>query len=117
MRRHRRSARNYAGAEAVNLLSRLASRQRNNDLRGTNQNSGDILFDQILIPPRMRDFYVAGSAKVYDDPVAVRGNGTTRASDHLPVSAEFVFESQADSGSGLRIAALLPDPVGKDRGK
>jgi len=93
------------------------SRRRNNDMRGTNQHSGDILFDQILIPPHMRDFYVAGSAKVYDDTVAVRGNGTTRASDHLPVLAEFVFESQADSEVGLRIAALLPDPQNKDRGK
>lgn len=92
------------------------SRNRNNALRGTNANTGDILFDQILIPAWMSDAYVAGSAKVFDFAVAVEGNDATRASDHVPVYAEFVFEApgDADGGASLRIAALLPNPAGAD---
>lgn len=94
------------------------SRQRNNDLRGTNGNSGDILFDQILIPPRLLPSYAADSARVFNGAVAVLGNNTTRASDHLPVFADFVFGAVgADvEGETVRITGLLPDPVGSDAG-
>jgi endonuclease/exonuclease/phosphatase family metal-dependent hydrolase len=95
------------------------SRARNNDHRGEDVNTGDILFDQILIPLRMLPRYVGASAQVFDSAVAARGNNTTRASDHLPVSAEFtVGAPEPDTGgTGLRIISLLPDPIGADQGR
>jgi len=70
------------------------SRMRNNRWRGTDKNTGDILFDQILIPSWMVTGYVNGSCKVFDKAVAVKGNDTTRASDHVPVYADFVFTEE-----------------------
>jgi endonuclease/exonuclease/phosphatase family metal-dependent hydrolase len=67
------------------------SRVRNDINRGNNTHTGDILFDQLLIPMRMKDRYVAGSAKVFDRPVALEGPANTQASDHLPVFADFVL--------------------------
>ena len=96
------------------------SRARNNNARGTNQNTGDILFDQLLIPGAMISKYVAGSAGVFDNIAAVEGNTNTRASDHLPVSAEFVFGTDAPdepAAAGVRIASLLPNPAGEDAGR
>ncbi|MBI1902699.1 MAG: lamin tail domain-containing protein [Planctomycetia bacterium] len=95
------------------------SRQRNNSARGSNDNTGDILFDQILIPLRMRERYVGDSVRVFDDPVAVQGNSNNRASDHLPVYAEFIFAARGDgaSAAAVRIASLLPNPAGDDAGK
>ena len=95
------------------------SRDRNNDARGTDVNTGDILFDQLLIPVGMRGKYVSGSAKVFDREVAVRGNNNNRASDHLPVSAEFVFgaDEEPEPVSQVRITALLPNPSGTDAGR
>jgi hypothetical protein len=96
------------------------SRQRNNLARGTNQHTGAILFDQLLIPVRMRPRYVEGSTTVFNHAVALRGSETTRASDHLPVFADFVF---GDGGppppppAGVRILALLPNPDGPDEGR
>ncbi|MBM4113828.1 MAG: hypothetical protein FJ253_10760 [Phycisphaerae bacterium] len=98
------------------------SRGRNADGVNTDANTGDILFDQMLIPMRMRNAYVGGSAQVFDGAAAVRGNDDTRASDHLPVVAEFEFtppapEGGAASGSPvIRIASMLPDPAGADAG-
>lgn len=96
------------------------SRERNDRARGTNAHTGDILFDQILIPAWMADKYVEGSAKVFDDPVAVEGNNRTRASDHLPVVAEFVFGDEDATAStpvtGVRIVSALPNPAGGDAG-
>lgn len=120
---HGRSSSDIVG-DRINTLD-LGSRQRNNDGRGTNANTGDILFDQILVPAQMEPMYLIGSVKVFDDAVAIRGNSRTRASDHLPVYADFIF-SAADDGDaeppeptpadGIRIASLLPDPAGVDRG-
>jgi endonuclease/exonuclease/phosphatase family metal-dependent hydrolase len=95
------------------------SRARNNDHRGEDVNTGDILFDQILIPMRMLPRYVGASAQVFDSAVAARGNNATRASDHLPVSAEFTLGApEPDTGGpGLRIISLLPDPTGADQGR
>jgi hypothetical protein len=67
------------------------ARDRNNNARGTNDNTGDALFDQLLIPAWMHGHYVQGSAKVFDYDVAVLGNNNTRASDHLPVYADSIF--------------------------
>jgi hypothetical protein len=63
--------------------------------------------------------YVGDSAQIFDAEVAARGNNTTRASDHLPVFAEFTLgPSDPDAGSaGLRIVSALPDPHGADQGK
>lgn len=95
------------------------SRQRNNLARGTDANTGDILFDQILFPVWMLDKYVGGSVRVFDHPVAISGSSSTRASDHLPVYAEFDFESITPTPlpNELRIAALLPNPTGADAGR
>lgn len=93
------------------------SRQRNNDLRGTNANTGDILFDQLLIPAWMVGEYVPDSAQVFDHAVAAQGNNTTRASDHVPVFADFLLRPDTSPGDellGLRITALLPNPNGAD---
>lgn len=97
------------------------SRERNNALRGTNQHTGDILFDQILISPTLIDNYRAGSVRVFDHAVAVEGNSVTRASDHLPVYAEFSFAAdvagEVPPPAGVRIIRLLPDPDGEDQGR
>ena len=76
-------------------------------------------FDQLLIPVGMRGKYVSGSAKVFDREVAVRGGNNNRASDHLPVSAEFVFgaDEEPETVSQVRITALLPNPSGTDAGR
>ena len=95
------------------------SRERNNIARGTNQNTGDILFDQMLIPARMLPKYVQASARIFDHEVAVRGNNETRASDHLPVSAEFIFDQPAPTpapSGGVRVVALLPNRMEPMRG-
>ncbi len=95
------------------------SRQRNHDARGTNQNTGDILFDHIYVSPTMLLNYEQDSTAIFNDAVAVRGNDTTRASDHLPVFADFTLGAVTDEpppSSILRIAALLPNPDGQDRG-
>ena len=93
------------------------SRQRNNVNRGTDVNTGDILFEQLLIPMRMKDRYLAGSARVFDRPVAIEGTASTRASDHLPVFADFSLGGPPiDPPAGIRIASLLLDPVGEDKG-
>ena len=98
------------------------SRARNNDHRGTNVNTGDILFDQILIPVGMRKRLANCSAKVFDHEIAIRGAGDNIASDHLPVFADFVFAVDAISfcnpnPDALKIVALLPNPVGLDAGR
>ena len=42
----------------------------------------------------MVEHYVVDSAHVFNQAVGARGNDTTRASDHLPVIATFVFNDQ-----------------------
>jgi hypothetical protein len=105
--------------EQVNTLD-PASRQRNNLARGTNQHTGMILFDQILIPVRMREQYVEGSAQVFNHASALRAAEPTRASDHLPVFADFVFggtEPPPPPVAAVRIRALLSNPDGPDDGR
>ena len=112
-----RNTRNIVGGEKINTVD-PGSRDRHNEFRGTDRHSGDILFDQILIPPRMLNGYVTGSVMVFDHPSGVHGNRNTRASDHLPVFAEFVFGGDSDGAArtGVRIISLLPNPEGTDRG-
>lgn len=105
----------------VNLVD-PGARDRNNDARGSDDNTGDILFDQILIPPSLLDRYNAGSFAIFDLAVAVLGNNTTRASDHLPVYADFTFyartpDEPAPAHHALAIVALLPNPAGDDAGR
>lgn len=95
----------------------LGSRAQNNQLRGTNVMGGDILFDQILIPMNIQSWHIAGSTTIFEHGVAAVGNNSTRASDHVPVYADFVLPmSEEDPGLGMRIAALLPNPAGRDAG-
>lgn len=89
------------------------ARERNFEHRNYDEHTGDQLFDQILIPIWMEHVYVPGSAKVFDHPDAAKGNDKSRASDHLPVFADFAFTAPCPA----RIASLLPNPPGRDRGK
>jgi hypothetical protein len=96
-----------------------ASRQRHNLARGTNQHTGMILLDQILIPVRMRERHVEGSTMVFNHASALRGTEQTRASDHLPVFADFVLggaEPPLPPVAAARILSLLPNPDGSDEG-
>lgn len=83
------------GGSRINTID-ADSRVRNFENLQQNINTGDNLFDQILIPPRKLSSYVAGSFEVFDLRSAVVCNSKTRASDHLPVSAEFVFETNGE---------------------
>jgi Lamin Tail Domain len=115
---HGKSAMDIVG-DQINTLDPM-SRQRNNVARGTDQHTGMILFDQILIPVRMRDRYVDGSAKVFNHAGALRGSEPTRASDHLPVFADFFFGSAEPPPPpvvAVRIRSLLPNPDGPDEGR
>jgi len=47
-----------------------------------------------MLPSWMVSGYVNGSCKVFDKAVTVKGNDTTRASDHVPVYADFVFTEE-----------------------
>jgi Lamin Tail Domain len=79
-----------------------------------------VLFDQILIPVRMRDRYVDGCAKVFNHASALRDSEQTRASDHLPVFADFVFggvEPPPPPVAAVRMLSLLPNPEGPDEGR
>lgn len=96
------------------------SRLRNHNARRTNQNTGDILFDQIFVSPEVLPQHEQGSTAVFNDAIGARGNDTSRASDHLPVFADFTFGGDAVSpqppSAGVRIVGLLPNPDGQDAG-
>lgn len=111
------------GREALDIIGNAVntidpqSRQRNNDARATNKNTGDILFDQLLIPMRMQPLFIQGSAAVFNNSIAVQGTAKTRASDHLPVFADFQFGVEPATEGTIQIAALFPNPAGIDAGK
>ena len=65
------------------------SRQRNNQLRGTDRYSGAILFDQILATPLLKKVWIKDSTQIYHKGIALQGPGFSRPSDHLPVYADF----------------------------
>ncbi len=109
--------------DRINTIDPL-SRDRNFNAVGTNVNTGDILFDQLLIPIRMGGRHIPGSTQIFDEPVAIQGPGSSRASDHLPVFADFAFGGDEDDdvpppppgNRGIRIVSLLPNPDGPDEG-
>ena len=59
---------NFSGKiiSASGALGELDWTTNNNEARGTNQNTGDMLFDQILIPFRMHDQYVHAVSDALD---------------------------------------------------
>ena len=71
------------------------------------------LLDHILIPHSLDGRLAPGSVAIFDGPAGVRNGSRDRASDHLPVYAEFFF---AAPQSEVRIVAALPDPDGRDAG-
>jgi endonuclease/exonuclease/phosphatase family metal-dependent hydrolase len=104
-------------------LRDLLSRTRNFNALGTNTNTGDILFENILIPVGMKSRCPLATAVILDEPDGVRGPESLRASDHLPVYIDLSYEETgtdpdepADSTGGVKIAALLPNPEGEDAG-
>lgn len=116
---HGRTSGNIIG-DLINTID-PESRRRNNDARGTDFDTGDILFDQILVPMSMKSRYVGGSASIFNNAIAVKGTNFTRASDHLPVFAEFTYGSEEPEEplvpAGVRIAWVLPNPDGADAGR
>lgn len=94
------------------------SRERNYTHRHDDSHTGDILFDNILVSIPMARHYVLDSVRVFDHRSGVQGNSNTRASDHLPVYADFLLGRDDDDSeaSGIRIIALLPNPAGADAG-
>jgi hypothetical protein len=118
--RRARGLRLYAAWSCKIDVITTGSRARNNDNRGNNTNTGDILFDQILFPAILAPLYVNDSLRIFDAGVAIEGTGGQngdQASDHLPVFADFVFgEMGGDNGGGetpvlgVRIASLLANP-------
>ncbi len=70
-----------------------SSREKNFASRYSNEydSSVDVLFDQILVPTNVDRFYVRDSVRVFSHRLGVSGRGDARASDHLPVVADFVF--------------------------
>ena len=93
-------------------------RQENNEKRGQDYFGREVLLDQILIPRRLLGRYDPGSVHVFDHPSGVRGSWQARASDHLPMFADFVFGTNGGDAPrpSLAISAVLPDPNGSDRG-
>lgn len=89
-----------------------AARVRNLLGLANDDHTGDQMFDQILLTPEMALFYVDGSATVFDGEDAARGNNANRASDHLPVFADFVITGSgtAPTPGVLSISRLLPNP-------
>ncbi len=98
------------------------ARAFNNRERGQDTHTGDQMFDQMLIPVRMRARHIPNSTAVFDLDVTSIGSEVTRASDHLPVYADFTFGVGNRDGDhdlltpAVRIAGLLPNPTGPDEG-
>jgi hypothetical protein len=112
-----RSAMDIVG-DQIDTLDPM-SRQRNNFGRGTNQHTGTILFDPILIPVRMRERHVDGSTKVFNHASALRGREPTRASNHLPVFADFSFggvEPPPPMAQGCGFSHCSPILTGRMKG-
>lgn len=68
------------------------SREANIRTRGTDgKGSWDFLPDQILIPVSMLNRCPLGSARIFDEAVAIEGDNASRASDHLPVYVDLIL--------------------------
>ncbi len=108
-------------------LVKVGARKKNWDNRNNDTNTGSILFDQLLVSQSLYQHYYQDSMGIFAIPEAIVGtsskmNGTqgTRASDHLPVYADFII-SGGDGSDSLAdqtviISALLPNPDGSDMG-
>lgn len=81
----------HGDAARINTVV-AGSRKKNFDMRGEDGHSGPGLFDQVLIPIRMRSRFVPDSARIFDRKVAILGGNAARPSDHLPVYADFRFD-------------------------
>jgi acid phosphatase len=88
---HGRSWEDVEG-QHINLVQ-TGSREENFATRDSNDYDPelDVLLDQILVPRNVHSLWVTGSVRVFNERVGVSGRGSARASDHLPVSADFAF--------------------------
>ncbi|MFM1919785.1 MAG: putative exported protein Endonuclease/Exonuclease/phosphatase domain, partial [Candidatus Hydrogenedentota bacterium] len=85
-----RDANNISGGFVNTVNSGI--RQSNFDARNSNSNTGDNMLDNILVPVSVyQDAYVPGSANILKVAETTSGDSDTRASDHLPIYADFVF--------------------------
>ena len=65
----------------------------------------------------MKQYYVPNSISVFNHISAHRGAENNKASDHLPVYADFIFSQEGGSSNiSVRIKSLLPNPKGIDAG-
>lgn len=85
-----RDANNISGG-VVNTVN-PGIRQSNFDARNSNTNTGDNMLDNILVPLSFyQESYVPGSANILKVAATTEGDSDTRASDHLPVFADFLI--------------------------
>jgi len=119
------------GLSAANIVNGaletqvVGSRQVNNASRESSSDTiSPILFDQIVVSPLLQARYASASVQVFNDPIAFQAG---KASDHVPVFADFIFDSSDDeavtpaplapvTGPAPQIIALLPDPEAIDAG-
>ncbi|HSF30410.1 MAG TPA: hypothetical protein VLK82_08060 [Candidatus Tectomicrobia bacterium] len=104
--------------EQINTVD-FGSRVRNNLARGTNQHTGTILFAQILIPIHMRARFMEESTCIFTHASALRGSAQTRASDHLPAFADFIFgpTEPPPPVAAVHILSVLPNSDAPDEGR
>jgi len=74
----------------VNTIDPNSRKQNFNGLE-RDESPASCMYDQILVPKYMHERYVKDSAGVFNHAAAVRGSETDKASDHLPVFADFTF--------------------------
>ena len=65
----------------------------------------------------MRERQGDGSTKVFNHASVLRGSEQTRASDHLPVSADFIFEGATSLPPVAEDSLAAPQPHGPDEGR
>jgi Endonuclease/Exonuclease/phosphatase family len=75
----------------INVIT-TGSRARNNDNRGNNTNTGDILFDQILFPAVLRALYVNDSFQIFDAGIAIEGTGGSNG-DQASITYRYMLTS------------------------
>lgn len=102
-----------AGGRISTVVS--GSRNLNNEKRGDDFFVRKILLDHIFASPEMMSHYVADSVQVFSGGIVAQGRGSSRASDHLPVTAVFVFGDETVA-KPVFITGLLPNPTGVDAG-
>ena len=94
-----RSSGNISGNQVNTIVPGV--RQLNFDTRNTNDNTGDNMLDQMLVPVALYNVaYVPNSANIFRNSIAVTGTDNERASDHLPIFADFLFSEGTADGEG-----------------